>query len=245
MLLLDFDGTLVHLEDNPNGVRLEPAVRQALVRLTRLPGWSVYVMSGRRLADLRPRVRVHGIHLLGLHGWETRGATLPAAQKGLLLQAKIWLARRLPNPPEIRLEDKGCALAVHFRGARPQVVRAAEQVVLGALKNFQPGLHLLKGKRIWELLPSAITGKGSATLNILGGLPANTLPIYIGDDTSDESAFAVIGHGLAVHVGGGAKTRAKFYLRDPREVQELLERLEVVTSCQRAKPHSNSLPHLI
>jgi trehalose 6-phosphate phosphatase len=228
LLLLDFDGTLVPLENNPNGVSLEPAVRQILGRLVRQSGWSVYIMSGRRLADLRPRVKVRGIHLLGLHGWETRGATLPVAQQLLLLQAKTFLAHGLPRPPEIELEDKGCALAVHYRGARPPAVRAAKKVMLDALENFQPGLYLLKGKQIWELLPGAIAGKGLATLNILSRLPADTLPIYIGDDISDEGAFAVMPHGLAVHVGARTKTHAQFFLRNPGEVREFLERLENV-----------------
>ena len=98
LLLLDFDGTLVPLIDNPNGVRLDAAVRRVLRGLARQPGLSVYVMSGRRLADLRRRVRVAGVHLLGLHGWESHGAALPPSQKQILHEAKIWLALEPARP---------------------------------------------------------------------------------------------------------------------------------------------------
>ena len=230
ILLLDFDGTLVPIIDNPDGVRLDAPMRRILGRLTRKPGLSVYIMSGRRLADLRRRVRVSGIHLLGLHGWESRGAALPPSQKQILHEAKVWLAQNLPAQPGVLLEDKGYALAVHYRMAKLPAVRIAQKVLRSARDHFRPGLRLLKGKKIWELLPRAIVGKGPATQSLLAELPTDTLPIFIGDDTSDESAFAVLPHGLAVHVGGNTQTKARFCLRDPAEVREFLERLGAAIS---------------
>jgi trehalose 6-phosphate phosphatase len=230
LLLLDFDGTLVPLIDNPNGVSLDASVRRVLGGLARQPGLSVYVMSGRRLADLRRLVKVAGVHLLGLHGWESRGAVLPPSQKQVLHDAKVWLAQYLPAQPGIMIEDKGYALAVHYRMAKPPAVRVAQKVLRATRDHFRPGLRLLKGKKIWELLPRAIVGKGPATQSLLAELPADTLPIFIGDDTSDESAFAVLPHGLAVHVGDHAQTKAHFRLRDPGEVREFLERLKGVIS---------------
>ena len=129
LLLLDFDGTLVPVNDDPDAVSLDPLVRRVLRRLARHRGSSVYIMSGRRLADLRRRVKIPGVRLLGLHGWERRGATLPPAQKRLLRQAKLWLAQRLPALPGIAVEDKGYALAVHYRGATLPAARVAGQVM--------------------------------------------------------------------------------------------------------------------
>jgi trehalose 6-phosphate phosphatase len=240
LLLLDFDGTLVPMINNPSEVRLDPPVQRVLGRLAKHRGSSVYIMSGRRLADLRRRVRIPGVRLLGLHGWERRGAALPPSQKRLLRQAKLWLAQWLPAMPGIEIEDKGYALAVHYRGAALPMVRVAGLVMLIARDLFRPGLHLLKGKNIWELLPRAIVGKGHATQRLIEGLPADTLPIFVGDDTSDESAFAVLQNGLAVHVGGHTKTKASFRLRNPGEVREFLERLEAVISCKESSLPSNS-----
>lgn len=239
LLLLDFDGTLVPFVNNPDAVSLDPPVERVLHRLAQHRGSSVYIMSGRRLADLRRRVRIPGVRLLGLHGWESRGATLPREQKRLLRRAKYWLAKWLPALPGIKVEDKGYALAVHYRGALLPAARVAGLVMLLARDLFRPGLRLLKGKQIWELLPRAIVGKGSATQGLLQELPRDTLPIFIGDDVSDESAFAVLRHGLAVHVGGQTNTYAHFSLRDPGEVREFLERLEAVISCKQSHPHSN------
>jgi len=230
LLLLDFDGTLVPLIDNPDGVSLDASVRRILGGLTRRTAVSVYIMSGRRLADLRRKVRVSGIHLLGLHGWERRRAALPPSQKQILHTAKIWLAQHLPIQPGILLEDKGFALAVHYRMAKPPAVRVAQKVLGAARDRFRPGLRLLKGKKIWELLPRAILGKGPATQSLLAELPADTLPIFVGDDTSDESAFAVLPHGLAVHVGGHTQTKAHFYVRNTGEVREFLERFKAAIS---------------
>jgi len=230
LLLLDFDGTLVRLIDNPNGVRLDAPVRRILGGLTRHPGLSIYIMSGRRLADLRRHVNISGIHLLGLHGWECRGAALPPSQKQVLREAKVWLAQHLPAQPGILIEDKGYALAVHYRMAKVPAVRVAQKVLRAARDHFRPALRLLKGGKIWELLPGAIVGKGPATQGLLAALPADTLPIFIGDDTSDESAFAVLPHGLAVHVGTNSQTKAHFCLRDPGEVREFLERFGAVIS---------------
>ncbi len=230
LLLLDFDGTLVPLIDNPNGVHLDASVRRILAFLTRKRGLSIYIMSGRRLADLRRHVRVSGIHLLGLHGWESRGATLPPSQKQVLHEAKVWLAQHLPAQPGVLLEDKGYALAIHYRLAKAPAVQVAQKVLRAARDHFRPGLRLLKGRKIWELLPRAIVGKGPATQSLLAKLPPDTLPIFIGDDTSDESAFAVLRHGLAVHVGNHTQTKAHFCLRDPAEVREFLERFGTAIS---------------
>lgn len=232
LLLLDFDGTLVPVNDDPGAVSLAPLTGQVLRRLARHRGSSVYIISGRRLADLRRRVKIPGVRLLGLHGWEKRGATLPPAQKQLLREAKLWLVERLPALPGIAIEDKGYALAVHYRGATLPATRVAARTLMAVRNHFRPGLRLLKGRKIWELLPRAIVGKGRATQGILRELPRDTLPIFIGDDTSDESAFAVLRHGLAVHVGCPTKTRAHFCLRDPGEVREFLERLEAVIACK-------------
>jgi trehalose 6-phosphate phosphatase len=240
LLLLDFDGTLAPIMDDPDRVRLDSKVARVLRRLARGRESSVYIMSGRRLADLRKRVKIPGVRLLGMHGWEKRGAKLPPEQKQLLHQAKIWLAEHLPALPGIAVEDKGYALAVHYRGAKLAAAKTASQVLRSTRDHFRPGLRLLKGRSIWELLPQAIVGKGRATEGLLRGLPADTLPIFIGDDTSDEAAFAVVPHGLAVHVGERIKTKAQFSLRDPGEVLEFLERLEAVKSVRRPVRRSRS-----
>jgi trehalose-phosphatase len=239
-LLLDFDGTLVPLASDPDQVRLDPVVRQVLRRLANHPRATVYIISGRRLASLRRVATVPGLHLLGLHGWERRGVSFPRGERRLLREAKRWLAPRLPRSPGIKLEDKGLSLAVHHRGATRLAVQRARRVTRQARDRFRPGLHLLAGKKMWELLPAAVDGKGPATKWLLGKLPRRALPIFIGDDVSDETAFAVLPHGLTLHVGGKASTKARYWLRNPGEVREFLGRLEAMINCKRPSVRSNS-----
>ena len=119
-------------------------------------------------------------------------------------------------------------------------MRQARRVTRQARNRFRPGLHLLTGKKIWELLPAAVDGKGPVTRWLLGKLPRRALPIFIGDDVSDEAAFAVLPDGLTLHVGGKAGTKARFWLRDPGEVREFLERLEAMINGKGPRVHANS-----
>ena len=126
----------------------------------------------------------------------------------------------------IWLEDKNLGLAVHYRGAPPDEVRAARRIVRGVLEHFQPQLRLFEGKKVWELLPGAVGGKGLAVRRLLGRPPQPSLPIFVGDDESDESAFAALPRGITVHVGNACRTQARFYLRNPSEVRTFLQKME-------------------
>lgn len=230
LLLLDFDGTLAPITDHPRDAKLPPDVGRILRRLAGSPRARVYVISGRPLAYLRRALKVPGVHLLGLYGWERLGVSLPTRERRRLLKAKHWLQQRLPQAPGIRLEDKGLALVVHYRGAGLPAVRQARGAVRQALECFQPWMRLQVGKKAWELLPPFIGGKATTARRLLARHPARWLAICAGDDASDEPAFAAIRHGLTIHVGGWRRTRARFWLRSPEEVREFLERLEVVAT---------------
>jgi trehalose 6-phosphate phosphatase len=93
------------------------------------------------------------------------------------------------------------------------------------LAPLMPQLQLLSGKKVWEVLPSEITGKGGAVRAQMASIAPSTLPIYIGDDVSDESAFAQLKPGLTVRVGPSRRSAARYRLRDPQEVRRFLERM--------------------
>jgi trehalose-phosphatase len=82
------------------------------------------------------------------------------------------------------------------------------------------------GHKVWELLPRQIDGKGSAVRALLAKLPPHTLPIFVGDDATDESAFGVLSHGLTIRVGKNPRTKARFRLRNPEEVKIFLGKLQ-------------------
>lgn len=225
-LLLDFDGTIVPIQPRPEMVRLGLPTRRLIGRLAKHSRVTVCIVSGRRLADLRRRAKVPGVRYVGLHGWESdKKTSIPPADK-ILEQTKLLLKEQLGSLAGIRLEDKGISFAVHYRGATVGAARLARSLLRKTLEPFGPHLHVLKGKKVWEVLPPEVQGKGRAVRPLLADLPRGTLPIYIGDDTTDESAFAELRHGMAVRVGRHRRTRARFYLRSPDEVVAFLQALE-------------------
>ncbi len=226
-LFLDFDGTLVPLRRRPSDVKpLDIPLRRVLRGMSKHRRITVSVISGRPLAELKKLVPVPGVRLLGLHGWEGRAVPPLDEERQLVRQAKRTLDHRLAGIPGIWVEDKGLGLAVHYRDASPITVRRARRIIDEVVGDVGPQIHMMEGSKVWELLPRQIEGKGSATTFLLSKLPSETLPIFVGDDATDESAFQVLRHGLTIHVGNGHRTRAHFLLRNPEEVEIFLLKLE-------------------
>jgi len=227
VLFLDFDGTLTPLRPRPEDVPpLDLPTRRLLRRLANRPQLDAYVISGRRLADLRPRVPVPGVQLLGLYGWEGRDVPPARKERELIRRLNRVLAARLGGMPRIWLEDKKLGIAVHYRAARPAEARAARVIVRGALERFKPQLHLIQESKAWQLLHCVVDGKDSAVRRLLGKRRRPALSIYAGDDAADEPAFVALPRGITVRVGKARRTRARFYLHNPAEVLEFLRKLE-------------------
>jgi trehalose-phosphatase len=226
-LFLDFDGTLAPFRMRPEEVRLSDGTRRALQRLVRHPRLRVFVLSGRRRADVQGRVGVPGVHCYGLHGWEgPRTAVSKSPARRLLRAAKRQLGKGLSGLQGVWIEDKGPILGVHARGAAASALRQAGYVVQKVMRRFQPGLRLLPGSRVWEVIPREMQGKGARVRALLRDMPAATLPIYLGDDATDETAFAVLRDGITVCVGVRRPTLARFDLRGPQAVRTFLKELE-------------------
>jgi trehalose-phosphatase len=226
-LFLDFDGTLVDFRSRPDQVTLEPEMRTRLRKLAAHPFVHVAIVSGRRRAELLHYVKVARVEFLGLYGWEKEaGMHLPEPAMRSLSQARLILGD-LPNQaPGIFIEDKGLSLAVHFREASPAAERKARSWLRRITAQFREHLHIIRGSNVWELLPREIRGKGFALRGILRGLPRPFLPFYVGDDLTDEEAFAALRTGVTVLAGPLRRTKARFHLRGTSEVGTFLERLE-------------------
>jgi trehalose 6-phosphate phosphatase len=207
-------------------VSLSLPTRRLIGRLAKQSRLTVCIVSGRRLADLRRRARVPGVRYVGLYGWEWDKKTSVPPTDMILEQAKLLLKEKLGSLAGIRLEDKGISVAVHYRGATGSVARRAGVLLRKTLKPIGSHLRVLKGKKVWEILPPEVEGKGRAVRRLLAELPRGTLPLYIGDDTTDESAFAELRRGITVRVGKQRGSKARFYLRNPDQVIVLLRRLE-------------------
>ncbi len=226
-LFLDFDGTLAPFRLRPETVWLSDSTRRVLRRLTCYPQVRLFILSGRRRADLESRVRVVGPSYLGMHGWEGSTAGAPKAlAPWLLRQAKRQLRHDLGELRGVWIEQKGAIFAIHCRGAAAHVARRTDAIMHRVIKSFEPYLRVVTGNQVWEVLPLELEGKGARVEELLRELPATTLPIYLGDDTTDESAFSTLWHGITVCVGARRLTRAAFALRGPQEVCRFLGKME-------------------
>jgi len=224
-LFLDFDGTLAAFEARPEDARLGHETRNALARLAMDPRMRVSIVSGRRRADIQTRIGLARVQYLGMHGWEN-GSTprLRPEVQSLLDGAREWLAARVQAMPGIRIEDKGAGFSVHYRGAPDRSIRETRSAVRAALSSAAE-LRAIPGGLSWEILPRDIGDKGTAVRHQLSRLADRVLPIYAGDDRTDEPAFAALSGGITIRVGRRSLTRARFQLRDPGEVRRFLEKL--------------------
>lgn len=225
-LFLDFDGTLTPLRPRPEDVQLDEATRSALSRLVRSPRFRVWVVSGRRRADIRARVRVPGIRYLGLHGWEGRaGNRVPEQTRQVVLCAKNWIGSLLLSTPGIWIEDKDVTFAIHYRSVSEKGVRDARQLLRGVLEALEGSLRVVKGKKVWEVAPRELEDKGIAIKQELSAIGREAVPVYIGDDLMDEPAFDACSSGVTVRVGRVCRSKARYRLSSVAQVHRFLENL--------------------
>ncbi len=233
-VFLDYDGTLTPIVPRPEDARISAATRQAVRALAeRCP---VAVVSGRDLQDVRQLVGLDEIFYAGSHGFDIAG---PAGRKLELQQGSAYLpalARaeralraRLDGIAGCQVERKKFAIAVHFRRVAAEHVPAVEQAVAEVLAGHQ-GLRQTGGKMIFELRPDIDWDKGKALVWLLEQLGldrSDVVPLYLGDDLTDEDALRILaGRGVGILVRDEERpTAAAYALESPDEVCRFLQRL--------------------
>ena len=227
ILLLDLDGTLVRIRKRPEDVRVSKKAKALLARLASLPNTTVAILSGRNVQSLRNLVDIKTIRYFGLHGAERGGkaARIRGEQRQALREAKRSARQNLAELPGINVEDKGYGFTVHYRQAEPAAIRRADQALQAIMAPRRHDLHMLHGKKVWEVLPLQIPGKGETMKRVVADSPAAALA-YIGDDEPDEPAFAALAGHVTIRVGENPQTHARFFLKSPGEVLRFLTMLE-------------------
>jgi len=244
---LDYDGTLVPIAARPEDARPTPALLSLLVQLARLPFVKVVVVSGRPLADLCALLSVPGITYVGTHGLEIRTATgetrslMPAGAFTMVMaRLRREIETTIAGHPGVLLEDKRSMLALHYRLASEEDGELAVAQFLITVQAYQRrgvALEVLHGKKVVEVRPVGVN-KGKAVQSLLERGDHTILPLYVGDDVTDEDAFqALNGRGLTILVADPPRrTAAQYYLRHPEEVSYFLSR--VLSLRQAALPAS-------
>jgi len=205
---LDFDGTLVDLAETPDRVRVEAEVVDMVRELESASRGAVALISGRRIEDIDRFFAPLRLPVAGQHGAEMRGVSgrlrqYPANSRGIgtmhgILRA--WVAGR----PGLLLENKGSTLAVHYRRA-PELAEPLGTLMQELVARTHGRYCLQGGKMVFEIRPTGMD-KGSAVLEFMREPPfIGRTPAFVGDDITDESAFAAVLSlgGTAVKVGDG------------------------------------------
>jgi trehalose 6-phosphate phosphatase len=229
-IFLDFDGTLVDIAPRPELVRLKPEAQDVLRRLAKHPLATLVVVSGRRRAELLEHIGVPDIHYFGLYGWERDDhCALPSDAQKALREAREAIEPLLKEYSNLWIEDKNSSLSVHLLHVPKARHEALREELRAVLQPFQRKLHAVGNIRDVEILPRSIPGKGLAVKEFLRNTAGRkSLHFYFGDDYSDESGFAAVARGVAVHVGKPRPTKARYRLKTPADVAKALGRIEAV-----------------
>ncbi len=235
-VFLDYDGVLSPIVEHPDLAILSPDTRAVLEQLAATT--TVAVVSGRDVADVIDKIGLDGIYYAGSHGFDIRSPDGRAVGGDLsrfdaflpeLDAAEAELQRQLADVPGSNVERKRFAIAVHYR----QVPESHHQTVADIVERVAPdygSLRVAGGKMIHEFKPDIDWNKGKALDWLLGEMGLDrpdVLPVYIGDDVTDEDAFRTLeNRGIGIVVGREARTSlATFALDDTDEVREFLDEL--------------------
>ena len=223
-LFLDFDGTLIEIASAPEAIAVPVGLAGRLEALSRRLGGRLALVSGRSTANIAVHLGVLGIARAGSHGLEritSAGARLgpePAPIPAAIGEAMETFARAHPG---IEYEPKSHGAALHYRAA-PAL--EADAIAFAERQAIMHGLWVKLGKFVVELVNHG-ADKAAAVRAFMEAQPfAGALPVFIGDDLTDEDGFRAAGElgGCGIVVGARAGTLARHCLDSPAKVHEWL-----------------------
>ncbi len=233
VLFLDYDGTLTPIVDRPELAHLTDNVRATLREVA--SSCPTIIVSGRGREDVAQLIGLDDLIYAGSHGFDISGPgasirnEIGADLLPMLQEAAAHFATRTRGIEGVLVENKRFSVAVHYRLVREDLIPTVEAMV-DELVNRVPQLTKTHGKKVFEVRPAMEWDKGSAVLWLLDALGLDgpdLVPIYVGDDTTDEDAFAALERrGLGILVSEMPRsTRAAYVVKNPDEVHDLLSKI--------------------
>jgi trehalose 6-phosphate phosphatase len=223
-LFLDVDGTLLDIAARPDAVVVEPMLRETLHALHARLGGALATVSGRPLHEVDALLGLTHAAAAGLHGAELRapdGAELVEPLHDPQLDVVRTRAAEVAAAiPGLLVEDKGAAIALHYRLV-PEAEHETRAAAIGLLAIAGPEYELIDGKAVVELKPRH-AHKGTALAALMHIAPfAGRTPWMVGDDLTDEDAFAESNRrgGVSIIVGARRPTLARYALSGPAEAR--------------------------
>jgi len=238
-LFLDFDGTLAPLAPTPDEAVLPQETKRYLEALSNLGNCRIAIVSGRGLRNVKEKVGLKNLIYVGNHGFEIEGDDLsfegmfPPKIKSVLDRIKIELGQKLNSFDGVLIEDKGLTLSVHYRLVPEFQMTPFKKTLDRVLKPFllRKEIKFGSGKKVYEINPPIEWDKGKAINWILSKERFNHpqklfLPVFLGDDITDEDAFhAIRKTGITILVGTPRSSYARYYLRDSHDVGKFLKEI--------------------
>lgn len=239
-LFLDFDGSISPIVHKPELAAIDAETRHLIERLKDLGGIQIAIISGRQLIDVRQRAGIDGIIYAGNHGLEIETDTVcfrePRAES-LRLEVRrlvLRLQQLLSDATGIELEEKGLGVAVHYRQVHESLHDWVRRSVEDTICNSRV-FTCVPGKMVVDVRPAVNWNKGHAVHWLLERYSsAAALPVYVGDDTTDEDAFAVLPpDSLTIRVGWHPETKARFWVQDIAAVRRFLGAIHEIRSREK------------
>jgi trehalose-phosphatase len=235
LLLLDYDGTLTPIVERPELAILAPDMKELLKRVSQY--YTLGIISGRSLADVKGLVGLKEIHYAGNHGFEISGPGVelvkPEAERARPILVKLCkeLREKLENIKGAIVEDKGSTVSVHYRLVKEEefehLKNIFEEVVAPHIDSG--AVKVTHGKKVFEIRPNVEWDKGKAVLWISRVVDpkAELKLIYVGDDRTDEDAFLALKEkGITILVSEGPiESNAKYFVKNVDEVKTFFEKL--------------------
>jgi len=223
LVACDYDGTLAPIVTDPTQAAPLPESVAAIRALASLPQTTVAVVSGRALRDLATLSRLPAeVHLVGSHGSEFDiGFVQRLAPELVDLRARLQttIETIIRDYPGVRIEAKPASVAVHTRGTPDEVARAVADALYAGPGTWVD-VHVTAGKQVVEL--SVITTHKGTAIDALRTQISASAVLFVGDDVTDENAFAhLAGPDVGIKIGPGP-TRAQYRVADPIEAARVL-----------------------
>ncbi|KAF2593797.1 hypothetical protein F2Q70_00045632 [Brassica cretica] len=246
VMFLDYDGTLSPIVEDPDKAYITHEMREVVKNVAL--NFPTAIVTGRSIDKVRGFVKLDEIYYAGSHGMDIEGPTSEYAyggesNQGVLFQParefvptieKVYkiLEEKTKWIPGAMVENNKFCLSVHFRRVDEKRWTGLAEQVKSVLIDY-PQLKLTQGRKVLEIRPTIKWDKGQALIFLLKSLgfekSEDVVPVYIGDDRTDEDAFKVLrerGQGFGILVSKVPKeTNASYSLQDPSQVNEFLRRL--------------------
>jgi alpha,alpha-trehalose-phosphate synthase [UDP-forming]/trehalose-phosphatase len=224
-LFLDYDGTITPIARSPDKAILSKYTRSLIIKLKDMV--PVAVISGRSLDNIMRMVRIDNIFYAGNHGAEIwDGHKLVVSQnlgdnKNILDKIIKELKTALSTIEGVAVEEKGITASIHFRAVKTRDSGKLFDTFWEIADRYKGLFRITSGKKVFEIRPYGIWNKGDAVKWICKNFAKKRVPIYIGDDVTDEDVFKEI-RGKGVGISVGRCQTSDYYLKNQKEVKKLL-----------------------